>query len=220
MSVLLPARLNRPNLLTVADIAKRFGAIPSWRIRSDPPPGTAEEADVLRVEAGEDRLCELIDGTLVEKVVGYEESILAGAILAWLRNFVRPRRLGIVAGEAGTLKFAPGLVFIPDVSFVAFASLPGGKRPREPIPHIIPDLAVEILSPSNTAKEMQRKLVAYFRNGVKLVWFVDPQQRTVEVYTAPKSRTVLKASQVLTGGSVLPGFRLKLRDLFAELDEA
>ncbi len=118
------------------------------------------------------------------------------------------------------LKFDPGLVYIPDVSYVAYASLPGGKRPRGPIPPIIPDLAVEVLSVSNTPKEMQRKLTAYFKHGVRLVWYVDPRERTIEVFESPKSRTVLKEHQTLSGGDVVPGFKLKLRDLFAELDEA
>jgi Uma2 family endonuclease len=220
MSTVLESEVFGPKLLTIADIARRFGAIPSWRIRSSPAPGTATEADVLRIDAHEDRDCELIDGILVEKAVGYEESMLAIAIADALRRFVRPKRLGIVAGEGGTLKFAPGLVYIPDVSFVAFASLPGGKRPRAPIPPIIPDLAVEILSVSNTPKEMQRKLGAYFKYGVRLVWFVDPKKRTVEVFTSPKTKVVLKENQILTGGDLLPGFKLKLRELFAELDES
>jgi Uma2 family endonuclease len=126
----------------------------------------------------------------------------------------------LVAGEAGMMKLAPGLVQIPDVSFIAFASLPGGRRPRKPIPEMVPDLAVEILSPSNTPQEMRLKLAAYFDHGVRLVWLVDPRKRTVDVYTSRRHRTTFKETQTLTGGAVLPGFKLKLKELFAELDEA
>lgn len=208
------------HLLTIADLARRFGAIPSWRIRSSPAPGTATEEDILRIEARENRHCELIDGILLEKAVGYEESMLAVAIAVALRQYVRPKRLGLVAGEGGMLRFSPGLVYIPDVSYVAYASLPGGKRPRGPIPPIIPDLAIEVLSRSNTPREMQRKLASYFRHGVRLVWYVDPKTRTVEVFTSSKSRVLLHEHQTLTGGDLLPTFKLKLRDLFAELDES
>jgi Uma2 family endonuclease len=219
MSTILERTREQAKLLTAADIYKRFGAIPMWRIRTDPPPGTATEDDARRIEASADRPCELIDGILLEKTVGYDESLLAGALIELLRRYVRPKRLGAVAGEAGTLKLAPGLVQIPDVSFVSAERLRGGKRPRDPIPYLVPDLAVEVLSLSNTAKEMQRKLVAYFDAGVRLVWFVEPRKRTVEVYTAPKARTVLRETDTLTGGEVLPGLEINLKELFAELDE-
>src|SRR5260370_1350069 len=77
-----------------------------------------------------------------------------------------------------------------------------------------PNLVVEVLSASNTAKEMRRKLREYFKAGVELVWYVDPASHTVEVFTAPQKRVVLKAPQSLTGGHVLPGFRVTLKKLF------
>jgi len=215
---LLPL-VDQPKLLTAADIYKRFGAIPMWRIRSYPAPGTAIEDDAFYVEATEERPCELVDGTLMEKTIGYDESLLAAAIGESLRRFVRPKKLGLVAGEAGILRLAAGLIQIPDVSYVSMDRLPNGKRPRTPIPSLVPDLAVEVISPSNTAREMQRKLAGYFKAGVLLVWLVYPRKRTVDVYTAPRTRTVLKADDTLTGGEVLPGLEINLKELFAELDE-
>ncbi|HTI51461.1 MAG TPA: Uma2 family endonuclease [Planctomycetaceae bacterium] len=201
---------------TVADLSVKFGPIPAWRIRTDPPPGTATEEDVLRVEISEKRLCELVDGILVEKAAGYDESVLAVWVGTLLSNFVRPRRLGFVAGEAGMLRLAPNLIRIPDVSFVSRERVPGGRRPKGPIAQIVPNLAVEILSESNTRKEMQRKLREYFKAGIELVWYVDPRSRTVEVFTSPAKSAVLKESQTLTGGRVLPGFKVKVRELFEE----
>lgn len=217
-SALIPP-VDQQKLLTAADILKMFGAIPMWRIRTHPAPGMATEEDALRVEATEERPCELIDGILMERTSGYDESILALAIGELLRGFVRPKRLGLVAGEQGPLKLAPGVIQVPDVSFVSAGRLRGGKRPRTPIPHLVPDLAVEIISPSNTPQEMQRKLAAYFKAGVRLVWLVYPIKRTVVVYTAPRTKTTLNASDTLTGGKVLPGLEIQLKDLFAELDE-
>ena len=81
-----------------------------------------------------------------------------------------------------------------------------------------PDLAVEVLSPSNTAQEMERKLHDYFAAGVLLVWYVDPVARTVEVFTAADQSVVLRQDQSLTGAPVLPGFLLPLSKLFAELE--
>lgn len=114
------------------------------------------------------------------------------------------------------LRLAPGLVRIPDVSFVSFERLPERKVPREPIARLVPDLAVEVLSASNTHQEMERKLRDYFTAGVRLVWFVDPPARTVTVFTAPEQSRLLHESDVLDGGEVLPGFTLPLVELFAE----
>ena len=83
---------------------------------------------------------------------------------------------------------------------------------------LAPDLTVEVLSVSNTGAEMKKKREDYFAVGVRLAWEVDPDTRTVNVYTSPDQVTVLHASDTLDGGAVLPGFTLPLRDLFAELD--
>lgn len=192
--------------------------MPAGRIRREPAPGTATERDVVAIHAREKRLCELVDGILVEKPMGYEESVLALELARLLGNFVAGRRLGLVTGEGGMMSLARGLVRIPDVAFVSYDRLPGRKPPRRPIPRLAPNLAVEVLSRSNTSKEMDRKLVDYFDAGVELVWFIDPRARNVEVFTSPGSSTMLKAGQTLTGGNVVPGFKLKLRDLFAVLD--
>ena len=204
--------------LTLADLSQMFGPMPDHRIRRQPPPGTATERDVLAIHAREKRLCELVDGILVEKTMGYEESLLAVELIRFLANFVAERKLGLVTGEGGMVKLAKGLVRIPDVAFVSYDRLPGGKPPRRPIPRLAPNLAVEVLSKSNTVQEMHRKLVDYFDAGVELVWFLDSRARTVEIFTAPALSTVLKVGQTLTGGNVVPGFKLKLRELFAVLD--
>jgi Uma2 family endonuclease len=204
---------------TLADLHDRFGPMPLARIRMDPVPGTATVADVLEIHRCEKILCELVDGILVEKVTGYEESLLAALIITLLQNFVRPKKLGVVAGEGGMLRLAPDLVRIPDVSFIAKSRLPGGKPPRGPIPGLAPNLAVEVLSKSHTTREMSRKLRDFFEAGVELVWFVDPANRTVKAYTAPAKFTLLKGAQTLTGGAVLPAFRVKVADIFSVLDE-
>ena len=98
--------------------------------------------------------------------------------------FVRPRKLGIVTGADGTIRLFPGLVRMPDVAFASWNCFPDRKRPRTPIPHIAPDLVVEVLSKGNTKAEMARKLREYFDAGVRIVWMVDRRKRTVHVYSA------------------------------------
>ena len=181
--------------VTIADLLKRLGNIPANRVRLHPTPGTATEKDLLEVLDRENRLCELVEGTLVEKPMGYEESEIAGTILTSIKLFVRPRKLGIVTGPDGTIKLFAGLVRIPDVTFASWNCFPDRKRPKAPIPHIAPDLAVEVLSKSNTKSEMARKLDEYFKAGVKLVWLVDPKTKTVRVYTAVDRFVELTANQ-------------------------
>jgi Uma2 family endonuclease len=212
-----------PSLAPIEDLAgllEHLGGISAARVRLHPPPGTATEADVLAaLEAPRKRLCELIDGVLVEKPMGFTESLVAGAIIALLRAFVRPRRLGLVTAPDGTMRLWAGRVRIPDVAFTSWDRIPGRRRPTEPVPSLAPDLAVEILSRSNTAEEMRLKRQDYFAAGVRLVWEVDPVARTVSVYTAVEGPVVLTAADTLDGGAVLPGFVLPLNELFAELDE-
>ena len=79
---------------------------------------------------------------------------------------------------------------------------------------LVPDLAVEVISGSNTPKEMAEKLREYFEKGVRLVWFVRPKTRVVDVYTAPDRFTRLTVSMRLDGGNVLPGFSVLVGELF------
>jgi Uma2 family endonuclease len=204
----------------LAELLDRLGNVPPERIRLQPPPGTATEADVLvALDAPRKRICELIDGVLVEKAMGYTESILASYLIELLNAYVRPYNLGLVTSPDGTIRLWAGRVRIPDVAFFSWNRLPGRQRPPEPIPTLAPDLAVEVLSRSNTPTEMRRKREDYFTAGVLLVWEVDPDARTVHVYTAPEpAAAVLTERDTLDGGGVLTGFRLPLSTLFAELD--
>ena len=74
---------------------------------------------------------------------------------------------------------------------------------------------MEVLSPDNSASDMLQKLREYFQAGTRLVWYVDPEARTVRVYTSPRRSTLLREDQTLDGGPVLPGFRLPIRQWFA-----
>ena len=207
-----------PTDWTAADLQRHLGGIPLERIRLYPPPGMATLKDVLEADAKHDRICELIDGVLVEKTVGYLESLLAASLGYFLKSFLETHDLGIVAGADGMQKILPDQVRVPDVSFVCWERLPGGRVPDDPVPELAPDLAAEILSKGNTQAEMQRKLRDYFTAGVRLVWYIDPRTRTATVYTAPDQSTQIDAQGTLSGGEVLPGFELRLADLFAEAD--
>jgi len=212
--------LNPPETTqTAADLIRQLGGIPLERIRIRPPIGTATEQDVIDIEAYENRFFELLDGVLVEKAMGFRESMLAAVIIRFLGNFVADRNLGLVTGSDGMMRLAPGLVRYPDVAFISWATLKG-RVPTVPVPDVAPDLAIEVLSASNTDAEMQRKLREFFGAGTRLAWLIDPETRTAAVYTTPGQMVLLTEAGTLDGGSVLPGFTLPLKQLFAELDRS
>jgi Uma2 family endonuclease len=211
----MPAISKPPNL---DDLVERLGGIPLSRILAVPAPGTATEGDVLEAERRYNRRFELIDGVLVEKGMGFSESLLAGVLIHTLRNFVIPRNLGVVSGADGCVRLFPNLIRIPDVAFASWDRFPGRKVPTAPIPSLAPDLVIEVLSASNTGPEMERKRGEYFAAGVRLVWEFDPDTRVVIVYTPDGSVKRLDGSQVVDGGDVLPGFVLAISEVFSELD--
>jgi len=158
-------------------------------------------------------------GVLVEKAMGWYESRLAAVLLVCLGLYNRERKVGIILGEQGLMRVRPGQLRMPDVAFYLWAHFPKRLLPRGDILDIVPDLAVEIRSKGNTNKEMARKRQEYFDGGAKLVWEVYPKKRSVYVYTAPDSVTILDEDQTLDGGPVLPGFSLSIREWFAEAGE-
>jgi Uma2 family endonuclease len=203
-----------PSTWSVGDLLNHLGGIPPERVRLDPQPGTATEQHVTKFNDHEDRLYELVDGVLVEKVLGLQKSYVGVEIGSELGTFVEQHDLGIIVGAGGTMRLRPGLVRMADVAFISWERLPGKRVPAESIPDLAPDLAVEVLSDGNTKQEMERRFKDYFLAGVRLVWYVDLRTRTAEVYTSPDQGVTITGGQSLDGGDVLPGFRLRLRSVF------
>jgi Uma2 family endonuclease len=206
------ATIAAPAIKTLADLWKRLGGIPLDRIWFRPAPGTATEKDVIEAEERENRLCELVDGTLVEKAMGFEESRLAAELIYRVKSYLEKNDLGVCVGADGMMRITPGLVRIPDLSFIAWDRLPGRETPQNPIPDLAPDLAVEVLSEGNTKAEMARKVREYFEAGVILVWLIDPKKRTAQVFSTIEKAVLIRSNQSLDGGDVLPGFVLPLAE--------
>ena len=202
---------------TLADVLQDLGDIDARRIRWHPLPGTATVDDVIHIEASENRLFELVEGVLVEKAMGFREALLAIAIAGQLKEFVDSKNLGLVLGADGMMQLFPGLVRIPDVSFISWSRL-GGGVPTEQVPLVTPDLAVEVLSPSNTKREMARKCREYFESGAKAVWIVDPTTRTATAHVSPEVFRTFNETDAVPGGDALPGFTMQLKRVFGELD--
>lgn len=204
-----------PKEWNMADVRAHVGDVPLERIRTYPPPGMATEEDALRKP-----VCELIDGILVEKPLDIYKSFLGALLATEMIRYLERHPIGIVTGAGGPYRISPGRTRIPDIAFVNWHRFPTRKLPREPVVSIAPDLVVEILSLTNTKKEMEDKLKEYFQAGVRLVWYVDPEKRTAEVYTSPTNVERLNADGILDGRDVLPGFKLKIKDWIDKVPRA
>jgi Uma2 family endonuclease len=203
---------------TVADVQTQLAGFPANRIRTYPAPGTATEDDVLEAQARSNCICELIDGILVEKTMASIESALAAALIYLIQRHLESKNLGMVLAPDGLLRILPGQVRAPDVSFIRWERFPG-RRPFEmAIFPVAPNLAIEILSESNTAAEMDRKLHDYFDAGVELVWYIEPRTRSALEYVAVEQWTKIAPEGILNGLHVLPGFELRLEELFARVE--
>jgi Uma2 family endonuclease len=177
-------------------------------------------ADDLWEMSGDGKRRELVRGKLIELMpTGDEHTILSIEVATFFRVFVREHKLpGYVTGESGGFKLQenPDTVRAPDVGYISKerAAQLTGKYFRS-----APDLAVEIMSPNDTADEIQAKVLEYFENGARLVWVIYPKTRSVVVHISADESHTYHLNGILDGGDVLPGFTLAVRELFAVLDE-
>jgi Uma2 family endonuclease len=174
---------------------------------------------VSRLENADKRL-ELHEGTILELTPSSAiPGIVAARITGPLSSFVYDRKLGYVATAEAGFVLSPQTVLAPDVAYISKA-----RQPTLPERFFTaaPDLAVEVVSPTDSIKAVHRKALRYIKYGVHLVWIVYPEDRTVEVYSPSEyGDAVIKElgiDDVLSGGDVLPGFELALRDVFSVLE--
>ncbi|WP_425618789.1 Uma2 family endonuclease [Anatilimnocola sp. NA78] len=207
-----------PPVETLAQLVYQLGDVPLERILSQPPLGTATADDLLRYIDKTSLGCELVDGTLVMKAMGYTESVLASLLIQWINNYLDSNPLGACAGEQGYCEFLPKLILAPDVSFMTRERLALAKGDLTFAPGA-PDLCIEVLSKSNTRREISRKIKEYFQHGCRLVWVFDIRKQIAEVYLQPTDPILAKPADTIEGRDVLPGFQFVLGDLFAALEK-
>lgn len=204
---------------TWAERLSDLGNIPASRIVSNPSPGSATLQDLIELQNEHRRICELVDGTLVEKMMGWQESLLAGVLIHWLHTYLETHHLGVVTGPDGLVRLFEDTVRGPDVAFVAWNRLPDRRIPLKPVPDVVPNFVIEILSSGNTYSEMSRKRREYFHAGVQLIWMIEPRDRTVAVFRSSTDVKVVREGGIITGEQVLPDWTINTADLFARLDE-
>ncbi len=166
------------------------------------------------LEIAGDRRVELVRGELVEMpAVGLKHIRVVGVLVAWIVSFVTERKLGVAGPELGCiLSRNPDVVRAPDIAFISAARL--GSADPEGFFAGAPDLAVEVISPTDKVSEVQEKIREYLAAGARLVWLVDPRSETVTAYRPNGDAHVYSGNDEVPGEDVLPGFSFRPADLF------
>jgi Uma2 family endonuclease len=158
------------------------------------------------------RKYELIEGELVVSPAGMKHEEIGVELLLRLRAFLGQHRLGKVFGSSAGFELASGNLLSPDVSFVRMERFPDGVVP-DTFGRFAPDLAVEVLSPSDSMARVEQKVDLYLENGAQLVWVINPKAARATVYRADGSAAIIRADGALDGEAVLPGFRCALAEI-------
>ncbi len=156
---------------------------------------------------------EIVYGEIRERAVPSPmHGRIQAEIAAELRNFVKANKLGIVYTETH-FEFAENLTRIPDVAFLSFERFPESGEDKGKW-HLAPDLAIEVISPTDDYEAVQEKIIDYFTFGVRQVWIISPETKTLTVYHTRKKTTILSADEELVCEEVVPNFRLQLSEIF------
>ena len=196
-------------------IANQVG-VPVDQILPDPPPGTATEDDLLCSGLA----VELVRGTLVRRAGDVFSSSIAAEVGFRLADHAEDTGVRVlIATGTGPFRLRNGDVRSSSISLKRAERLRGD--PTAAIPDWVPDLAVEVLSPGNTVREMADKRAEYLASGVREVWEIDPRKRTGRVYRPDGTSKELAADDAFEGGDILPGFAMRLADpIDAVLEDA
>jgi Uma2 family endonuclease len=158
---------------------------------------------------------ELVKGMVVTMPPpGFRHGVRQVRLVTLVDHYARATRRGRVTVESGVItERGPDTVRGPDVAFWSAEKIPLDQEP-EGYPDVSPDWCAEVLSPSNTMKKILDKIREYFAAGVRLVWVIDPEDRTVRVYRGADEGKIYHESATLTGEEVLPDFSCRVAELF------
>ena len=146
--------------------------------------------------------------------VGRTHAVICTRLIIRLGNFAARHNLGEIYDSSMGFRLGPQTLLSPDVSFVSYARLPAMMVSPRKFLAGAPDLAVEVISPSDLRSVVSLKLDKYLVRGTRLAWLVDPEKCTVEVRTPDAATLLTRRADVLEGDAVLPGFRCKLGEIF------
>ncbi len=179
------------------------------------------ELDRPPVAIHNDELYEVVNGQHIEvSAMGAQEGVIANNLYGYFWQHEHNRRSGWAVTEIlFRLSESPRLERRPDVAFVPFDRWPHPQVPQTESWAVVPSLAVEVVSRTNTVDEIQGKIHEYFAHGTAAVWVVHPRQRELHVYSNLKTIRVLDDHDTLDGGNVLPGFQLPVAKIFEGLEK-
>ena len=156
---------------------------------------------------------ELVDGEILVSPAGMRHSEVAGKILYIIATFLEKNPVGKVYTPDVGIALPNGNLRCPDVSVVRNENLPGGESP-ESFGELVPDLVVEVLSPSDSLKEVGRKIGEFLECGVPLVWLADPRRKTVTAYRSLSETQQYAADDIITAEPILPAFSCAVSKFF------
>lgn len=163
---------------------------------------------------------ELVNGELVERTMGWESEYFASNLHILLGMFCRENNCGWINGSSAGYQCYedvypddPDRVRKPDVSFISVDRLPSDAVPKAHC-EIVPDLAIEVISPNDRYHEVEEKVDEYLRAGVRLVWVVHPQKQTIRIHRANGTMQDLHLADELSGEEVIPGFHCSVGEVF------
>jgi len=147
---------------------------------------------------------------------GWEHGDIIVRLIVAIGTHVARHRLGKVYDGQTGFRLGPDHCFEPDVAFVSTARIRLILPNKEKLFHGAPDLAAEVLSPSDSITKTEEKLCLYLTHGTRLAWMIDPKNKTARIYRPNGESEVLRKERMLSGNSVLPGFRISLGRLFED----
>ncbi len=157
---------------------------------------------------------ELLDGELIMSPVHASHGDICSRLLILVGTFIQQHNLGKIYDSSTGFRLENDLLLSPDVSFVSRARLKKILIAPDKFLHGAPDLVVEVLSPGDRMTQLNRKLDHYFEHGTRLAWLVNWRKEQVHIYTPDSIEALTGPNDILTGGTVLPGFKCKLSRIF------
>ncbi len=157
---------------------------------------------------------ELVDGELTMSPVPANHGVICVRLIVLIGSFVQRRKLGEVYDSSTGFRLSQQVLLSPDVSFVSKSRLRKILRAPDKFLAGAPDLAIEVLSPSDRVHELHRKLDLYFQHGTRLVWIVNWKLEQIHVYRPDSIAALTRSTEALSGAEVLPGFKCRLGQIF------
>ncbi len=161
---------------------------------------------------------ELVNGEIIMGPAGFEHGEIIMRLATALRVYAIQKKLGTVLDSSTGFWMKNGNCRSPDISFIKKDRLKGFKSLPKGFIEGAPDLAIEVLSPTDSIENTHAKITEYFDSGAKLVWIINPEDQTVHIYHSKHPYKLLLPEDYIDGEDLIPGFSMKIAELFTEFE--